>query len=180
MKPFAALMPAILLLACLASPCTALESKFFTVSEKTLSVDLGPSFEIVRGEFNASKDGIVAQEIIINNTAVPGAAFISLISVYDDILSRTSPGALSEIFLKGSISAVEAKGDEEIGNWTTVDHQGNNVTIHTLISKDERIQMIGGKYDIAVLNLDGPIYAVVISLFDKDNTTQTIKTLAVG
>ena len=72
-----------------------------------------------------------------------------------------------------------SRGDKEIGNRTAVDHQGNNVTIHTLISKDERIQMIGGKYDKAVLNLDGPIYAVVISLFDKDNTTQTIKTLAV-
>ncbi len=31
MKPFAALVPAILLLACLALPCTALESKVLTV-----------------------------------------------------------------------------------------------------------------------------------------------------
>ena len=48
MKPFAAFIGAVLLLACLALPCTALESKILTVSEKTLSVDLGPSFEINR------------------------------------------------------------------------------------------------------------------------------------
>ena len=91
MKPFAALVPAILLLACLALPCTALESKFFTISEMTLSVDLGPSFKIVRSEFNASEKGMVSSDFLINNTAAPGAAFISLISVYDDILSRMSP-----------------------------------------------------------------------------------------
>jgi len=180
MKPFPALVPAMILLACLALPCTALESKFVTVTEKTLSVDLGPSFEISRGEFNACEKGMVSQDFMINDTAAPKAAFISVMSVYDNILSRMSPGSLSELFLIGGISAVEAKGDVEIGNWTAVDHQGNNVTVHTLSTKDERIQMLGGSYDIAVWNLDGLNFAVVVSLFDKNNITQTIKTLAVS
>ncbi|MHB8119650.1 MAG: hypothetical protein ACYDHX_13140 [Methanothrix sp.] len=179
MKPFAALVPAILLLACLALPCTALESKFVAVTERTLSLDLGPSFEISRGEFNASEKGMVSQDFMINDTAAPGATFISVMSVYDNILSRMSSTSLSELFLIGGISAVEARGDVEIGNWTAVDHQGNNVTVHTLSSDDERIQMIGGSYEIAVWNLDGPTYAVIVSLFDKNNTTQTIKTLTV-
>jgi len=75
---------------------------------------------------------------------------------------------------------VEARGDVETGNWTAVDRQGNNVTVHTLRSDDERIQMIGGSYDIAVWNPDGPNFAVIVSLFDQNNTTQTIKTLAVS
>ncbi|MCX6674315.1 MAG: hypothetical protein NTY37_11125, partial [Methanothrix sp.] len=179
MKPFPVLISAILLLACLALPCTALESKFVTVTEKTLSLDLGPSFEITRGEFNASEKGMVSQDFMINDTAAPKAAFISVMSVYDNILSRMSATSLSELFLIGGISAVEAKGDVEIGNWTAVDHQGNNVTVHTLSSDDERIQMLGGSYDMAVWNLDGPNFAVIVSLFDKNNTTQTIKTLAV-
>ena len=179
MKSFAALVPAMILLACLALPCTALESKFVTVTEKTLSLDLGPSFEISRGEFNASENGMVSQDFIINNTDASGAAFVSVMSVYDETMSKMSPGALSELFLIGGISGVEARGDEEIGNWTAVDHQGNNVTVHTLSTKDERIQMIGGSYDMAVWNLDGPTYAVIVSLFDRNNTTQTIKTLAV-
>jgi hypothetical protein len=180
MKPFAALIPAMLLLACLALPCTALESKFVTVTEKTLSLDLGPSFEISRGEFNASEKGMVSQDFMINDTAAPGAMFISVMSVYDNILSRMSPGALYELFLIGGISAVEARGDVEIGNWTAVDHQGNNVTVHTLSSKDERIQMIGGSYDMAVWNLDGPNFAVMVSLFDQNNTNQIIKTLTIS
>ena len=111
MKPFTVLVPAILLLACLALPCTALESKVLTVSEKTLSVDLGPSFEIYGGEFNASVKGMVSSDFVINNTATAGAAFVSVMSVYDEIMSKMSPGALSELFLIGGISAVEARGD---------------------------------------------------------------------
>ncbi|MBN1234506.1 MAG: hypothetical protein JW999_00475 [Methanotrichaceae archaeon] len=180
MKPFAALVSAMLLMVCLAMPCTALESTFFTVTEKTLSVDLGPSFEIYRGEFNASEDGIVNQDFIINNTAAPGAAFVSIMGVYDDILSKVSPGVLSELFLIGGISTVEARGDMEIGNWTTVDIKGNNVTVHTLSTNNESIQVLGGSYDMAVWNLDKSTYAVMVSLFDQNNTTQTIKTLAIS
>ncbi len=179
MKPFAALISAMLLMVCLALPGTALESKFFTVTEKTISLDLGPGFEMVRGEFNASENGMVSQDFIINNTDASGAAFVSVMSVYDETLSKMSPGALSELFLIGGISGVEARGDQEIGNWTAVDHKGNNVTVHTMNSDDERIEMVGSSYDMAVWNLDGPSFAVMVSLFDKDNTTQAIKTLAV-
>jgi hypothetical protein len=180
MKPFAALVPAMLLLACLALPCTALESKFFTITEKTISLDLGPGFEMVRGEFNASENGMVSQDFIINNTNASGAAFVSVMSVYDETMSKMSPGALSELFLIGGISAMEAKDAVEIGNWTAVDHKGNNVTVHTLSTNDERIEMLGGSYDLAVWNLDGPIFAVMVSLFDQNNTTQTIKTLTIS
>jgi hypothetical protein len=180
MKLFAALAPAILLLACLALPGFALESKVLTVSEKTLSMDLGPSFEVSCGEFNASEKGMVRQDLIINNTGASGAAFVSVMSVYDDTMSKMSPGALSELFLIGGISGVVARGDREIGNWTAVDHQGNNVTVHTLSSDDERIDQLGGSYDMAVWNLDGPNFAVMVSLFDQNNTTQTIKTLTIS
>ena len=180
MKPFTVLVPAILLLACLALPGAALESKFFTISEKTISLDLPPGFEIDRGEFNTSDNGMVRQDFLINNTAAAGAAFISVMSVYDDILSRMSHDALSELLLIGGISGMQARGDEEMGNWTAVDHQGNNVTVHILGTKDARIEMIGGRYDIAVWNLDGPSFAVMVSLIDLNNTTQIIKTLAVS
>jgi hypothetical protein len=180
MKPFTALVPAIILLACLALPGFALEAKVLTVSEKTLSVDLGPSFEINGGEFNASEKGMVSHDFIINNTVASGAAFISLMSVYDDVLAKMSPGALSELLLIGGISAVEAEGAVEIGNWTAVDSQGRNVTVHTLSTNDERVEKLGGSYDMAVWNLDGPNFAVIVSLFDHNNTTQTIKTLTIS
>ena len=101
MKHFSALLPAILLLACLAMPCMALESTVFTISEKTLSVDLGPNFEINRSELNTSDRGLVSQDFIINNTGTPGAAFISVMSVYGEVMNRMSPSSVSEIFLVG-------------------------------------------------------------------------------
>ncbi|MFA6371377.1 MAG: hypothetical protein WCW68_02000 [Methanothrix sp.] len=180
MKPFTALVPAIILLACLALPGFALESKVLIVSEKTLSMDLGPSFEINSGEFNTSENGMVRQDFIINNTGASGAAFVSVMSVYDETMSKMSPGALSELFLIGGISAVEAEGAVEIGNWTAVDSQGRNVTVHTLSTNDERVEKLGGSYDMAVWNLDGPNFAVMVSLFDHNNTTKTIKTLTIS
>lgn len=180
MKPFAAFLSAILILACLALPGNALESRVFTVSEKTLSVDLGPSFEIMSSQLNTSSKGIVSQDFVINGTAGEGATFISIMSVYDEVLGRMSPASLSEIFLIGGMAATEARGDSEIGNWTAVSSLGKNVTVHTLSTKDERIQMVGGSYDIAVWDLDSSTHAVMVSLFDRDNTTQIIKTLAVS
>ena len=179
MKPLAAFLSYILLLACLACPGPALESKVNTVSEKTLSVDLGPSFEINRSALNISDNGMASQDFLINNTALTGSAFISIMSVYDEVLGRMSPSSLSELFLIGGMSAVEARGDKETGNWTAVNALGKNVTIHTMSAKDERIQMPGGRYDITVWDLDRSTYAVMVSLLDRDNTTQIIKTLAV-
>jgi hypothetical protein len=179
MKPLAAFLSSILLLACLALPCTALESKILTVSEKTLSVDLGPSFEINRSALNISANGMASQDFLINNTALTGSAFISIMSVYDEVMGKMSPSSLSELFLIGGMSAVEARGDKETGNWTTASALGKNVTIHTMSAKDGRIQTPGGRYDIAVWDLDRSTYAVMVSLLDRDNTTQIIKTLAI-
>jgi hypothetical protein len=180
MKPFAAFLFAILIMACLVLPAAALESKVLTISEKTLSVDLGPSFEISGDAFNTSDRGIVSQDFLINNTAQTGSAFISIMSVYDEILGRMSPISLSELFLIGGMSAVEARGDIEIGNWTAVDSQGMNVTIHTMGTEDESIQMHGASYDMAVWNLDRSTYVVMVSLLDKDNTTKIINTLSLS
>jgi len=79
---------------------------------------------MARGEFNTNSDGMVRQDFLINNTATAEATFISVLSVYDETLGKLSPGALSELFLVGGISGVEARGDDEIGNWTAMDHHG--------------------------------------------------------
>lgn len=179
MKPSAAFLSAILFLACIALPALALESKVFTVSEKTLSVDLGPNFEITKSQLNTSSKGMISQDFVINDTAGEGGAFISIMEVYDGPLSKMSSRSLSEIFLVGGMSAAQARGDIEIGNWTAVDRQGENVTVHALSTKDERIQMLDGRYYTAVWNLDTSNYAVMVSLLDKDNTTKMIKTLTI-
>ncbi|MDD1736537.1 MAG: hypothetical protein LUQ21_03660 [Methanothrix sp.] len=178
-NPFAAFAAAMLLLASLILSAAALESNVFTITQKTLSVELGPSFEIDGGELNASKQGMISHDFLINNTAAPGTAFISVFSVYDAIMRRMSPGSLSELFLIGGMSAIEDRGDRETGNWTAPDRQGNKVTVHSMSTKDERIQILGGSYDMAVWSLDNSTHAVMVSLLDRNNTTQIIKTLAV-
>ena len=146
MKTLFAVMLAMLLLACLAEPCTAFESKFLTLSEKTLSVDLGPSFEVSKGDFKPGENGTVSQEFLINNTAAPGAAFLSIISVYDDIMRRMSTDALCELFLIGGLSGVEDNGDAEIGNWTAVDFKGKNVmVVDDMIASGESILDVAHK-----------------------------------
>lgn len=180
MKPFSALISAMLLfiaLASLAFPCAALESAFFTVTEKTLSVDLDPSFEIGQGDFNASDRGMVTQEFFINTTTIPNAAFISVMSVYDDVLKRLSPENLSKIFEASAVLAVEDKGDRETGNWTAISSQGGNVTVHSMGSADPSISPERSSYDMAVWSLGGQNYALVVSLLDRNNTSRMIETM---
>ena len=177
--PFAAFAAVLLLLAGLILSAAALESNVFTITQKTLFMDLGPSFEIDGGELNVSGQGMISHDFLINNTAAPGAAFISILSVYDEVMRRMSPGSLSERFLIGGMSAVEDRSDRETGTWTAPDQLGNKVTVHSMSTKDERIQILGGSYDMAVWSLENSTHAVMVSLLDRNNTTQIIKTLAV-
>lgn len=179
MNHFAALLSAFLILACLASSSAALESKVLTVTEKTLSVDLGPSFEIFNSKLNTSDKGMSSQDFVINDTTSNGSAFLSVMSVYDEVIGKLKPSVLTELFLTGGLAGVEARGDRVIENWTATSSLGDNVTVHVLSTNDSRIASLGGKYDVAVWNLDHSDYVVMTSLLDENNTTQIIKTLAI-
>jgi len=37
----------------------------------------------------------------------------------------------------------------------------------------------GGSYDIAVWNLEGSTYALMVSMLDRKNTTEVIRTLSI-
>ncbi|RQW81359.1 MAG: hypothetical protein EHM14_01315 [Methanothrix sp.] len=180
MNRFAAMIFVFSLLAGLASSGTALESKVLMVTEKTLSVDLGPSYEILGSKLNTSDKGMTSQDFIINDTASSGSAFLSVMSVYDAVMGRLSPSVISEIFLTGGLAGVQERGDKVIGNWTATSGLGENVAVHVLSSNDSRIESVGGKYDVMVWNLGNSNYIVMTSLLDKNNTTQVIKTLTIN
>jgi hypothetical protein len=180
MNRFAAIIFAFSLLAGLTSSGAALESKVLMVTEKTLSVDLGPSYEILSSKLNTSDKGMTSQDFIINDTASSGSAFLSIMSIYDEVMGKLSPGVISEIFLTGGLAGVQERGDREIENWTAMNGLGENVTVHVLSSNDSRIESVGGKYDVAVWNLDGSNYVVMTSLLERNNTTKIIKTLAIN
>ncbi len=177
MKHFSALISATVILIALVSPGAALDTKFYTVTEKTLSIDLGPSFIIEQGKFDANEDGMITQEFLINNTGAPGSALVSITGVYDNELRYLSPSNLSQIFASGVILGMEERGDRVAGNWTAQDSRGGNVTVQSLISQNPENASDSRAYDMAVWNLEGPNYAIVISLLDSDNTTRLINTM---
>lgn len=180
MKSSAAFLAAILALACLALPVSGLESNFLTICEKNLSIDLDPGFEIDRIEFNTSSDGMVFDEFIINNNALPGSAFISIISIYDSLFRKMNPEALADFFLIAGIEAAKDKGDSEIDQWTAISSSGRNVTVHTMNAENEDLQMAEGVYDISVWSLDETTLALLVSSLDRENTTKIIETLAIS
>ena len=186
MKSSAAFLAAILALACLALPVASLESTVLTICEKKLTVDLGPGYEIHRIVFDTSSKGMVLDEFLINNNAEPGAtAFVSILTIYDEILAKMNPDALSELFLIGGLEALKEEGDAQIGKWTAFDSRGRNVSVTTMKTANENVRMTDGIYDkgiynISIWNLDITTYALLVSPFDEDNTTQLIKTLAVS
>jgi len=179
MKSSAAVLAAILMLACLAMPVASLESKFLTICEKNLSIDLGPGFEIIDSKFNTSNNQMISNDFIIANNALPGSAFISIMTVYDDILTKLNPDTLSELFLIGGVEGARENGDVEIGKWTTIDSRGRNVSVTTMKTANEDVRMPDGVYNISIWNLDRTTYALLVSSFDESNTTQIIRTLAI-
>ncbi|MCK9587148.1 hypothetical protein [Methanothrix soehngenii] len=180
MKSSAAFLAAIFMLACLAMPVASLESKFLTICEKNLSIDLEPGFEIIYSKFDTSNNEMISNDFFIADNALPGSALISIMTVYDEILTKLNPDALSEIFLIGGVEAAKEDGAKEIGKWTAVDSRGRNVSVTTMKTADEDAKMLDGIYNISVWNLDGTNYALLVSSFDEYNTTQIIKTLAVS
>jgi hypothetical protein len=180
MNRFSVLLSTFFILSCLAGCGAALETKVFTVTEKTISVDLGPSYEILKSKLNTSDNGMTSQDFIINDTAGNGSAFFSVMSVYDEVLGKLSPRALSELFLTGGLAGVEARGDKVVGNWTAVNSLDDNVTVLVMSTEDDRLKSLDGKYNVAVWNLGNSNYVVLTSLLDNYNTTQIIKTLAMS
>jgi len=180
MKSLAAFLTGIVLLAGLALPVSALESSVLTVCDKNLSIDIGPSYEIVSSNVDASSSGMISNDFFINDTAQTGSAVVSILTIFDEILTKMNPDALSELFLIGGVEAAKENGDTEIGKWMAADSRGRNVSVTTMSSGDEDVQMPNGVYNISIWNLDSTTYALLVSSLDVDNTTQIIKTLAVS
>jgi hypothetical protein len=88
MKSLAAFLTGIVLLACLALPVSALESSVLTICDKNLSIDIGPSYEIVSSNVDASSSGMISNDFFINDTAQTGSAFVSILTIFDEILTK--------------------------------------------------------------------------------------------
>ncbi len=178
MKRFASMVSALLLLLSLAVAMTgaALEGTVLTVSERGLSADIPSDFRVFTAEVDANNSGRFSYELMINSTdPEAGSIFLSILSVYDDVMRRMSPASLNDLFLSAEISTVESHGDVVVGNWSAIDPQGQNVTVLTLTTPDPRVS--GGAYDMASWNLDEDVQVIMVSTTDSNVTEKLIGTL---
>jgi hypothetical protein len=180
MKRFASTVPALALLLALAASMNgaALEGTVLTVAERGFSADIPFDFSIYAAEADANTTGIFSSDLMINSTdPEAGRIFLSVFSVYDDVMRRMSPASLSDLFLSAEISAVEAHGDAVVGNWSAVDLQGQNVTVLIMETPDPRVS--GGSYDMASWCLEGNVLVLMVSTAERNVTENLIGTLKI-
>lgn len=163
-------------------PASSLDFKVLSVSERAASIDLPPDFQMASaGKLDANSSGMVSYDFILNSTnQSDGAAFISVITVYDQFMKTLRPELLSNLFLAGGLSGAKSSGDVDVGNWTTTSALGDNVTVHVLQTKNPSLISVGGKYNVACWPLDQSTYALMVAIFDNNTTEQIIKTMEVS
>ena len=115
---------------------------------------------------------------MINSTdPEAGRIFLSIFTVYDDVMRRMSPESLSDLFLSAEISAVESQGDAVVGNWSAVDLQGQNVTVLVVETPDPRVSR--GSYDMASWSPEGEVQVLMVSTAERNVTENLIGTLKI-
>jgi hypothetical protein len=180
MKRFASMVSALLLLLSFAASmnAAALEGTVLTVAERGLSADIPSDFSICTAEADANTTGIFSYGLMINSSDTEaGSIFLSIFSVYDDVMRRMSPSSLSDLFLSAEISEVESHGDAVVANWSVVDLLGMNVTVLSLETSDPRVS--GGSYDMASWSLDGKVQVLMVSTAERNVTEKLIGTLKI-
>lgn len=180
MKHFTSMVSALLLLLSLTGTMNgaALEGTVLTVAERGFSADIPSDFQVFTAEADANTTGIFSYDLMINSTdPEAGRVFLSIFSVYDEVMRRMKPASLSDLFLSAEISEVESHGDVVVGNWSAFDLQGQNVTVRTLETSDPRVS--GGSYDMASWSLDGEVQVLMVSTADRNVTEKLIGTLKI-
>jgi len=165
-----------------------LDAKVYTICENNMSINLTPNFRIIPDQSGtASTDGLFMQAFTIAGTGSKGVASLATMDVYDENLRALGPEAISQMFSGGMSSVLSAfsslsdtERDNIVGNWSTVDNKGENVTIETMDTKGSLLSMYGKKVDIAFWNIRDNSYVILVSSFDKNTTSNIINTLEIN
>ena len=156
----------------------SLEGQVFTVVERGLSADIPSEFQIFASEADANSTGIFSYDLMINSTdSEAGRIFLSVFSIYDDVMKRMKPESLDDLFLSAEIEEVESHGDAIVGNWSAVGPQGQNVTVYIIETPDPRIS--SGFYDMATWSPDEKVHVLMVSTADRNVTKNLISTLVI-
>ena len=165
-----------------------LDARVYTICENNISINLTPNFRIIPDQSStASTDGLFMQAFTITGTGIKGVASLSTMDVYSENLKALGPEAISQMFsggmssfLSAFLSTSDTESDNIVGNWSTVDNKGENVTIDTMDTKGSMLSMYGKKVDMAFWNIRDYRYVMMVSSFDRNITSKIINTLEIN
>ena len=162
-----------------------LDAKIYTLCESNISINLTPDFRLLSDQSSdASTNGLLIQSFTIAGTKSKGLGSLAIMEVYDEKMKALGPDAISQLFSGGisyfASSLVDTGEDNSLGNWSTLDNNGENVTVEILDTKGSMLSMFGKKANMAFWNLENDHYALLISSLDKNITADIIKTLKIN
>jgi hypothetical protein len=180
------ILTALSIFAVCAMASMALDTKVYVLCERNLSLNLSEDFRILPEENGGDTAGTFSQTFTVANSRSKGMAMIQIMEVYDENMKAFGPEFISQSWIMGVnmaaslLSSDEDLSDRIIGNWTTIDSQGHNVTVNTISNDKSLFSALGKTADIASWNIGDDQYAGVLSFYDKNVTVDIIRTLTVS
>jgi hypothetical protein len=162
------------------SPTLALSAKVYSLSEENITIDLGPGFEISQKIVDNSNNGSFDQNLLLTNSQAKGVAYLQIIDLYDDALKSLDPEAISGLWLQGGMGSAIKDGGKPSGNWSVVNSNGKNTTVHAVYIGNTSLKYMGNTVYFANWKVGRSMYVGMMSFFDKNVTKQIVKTLAVS
>ena len=176
---FGIIIGVILVVAICFSPILAMNTSIYSLLEGNLSIDLGPGFEIAQKKVDNSNNGSFDQNVQITNSQTKGVAILQILDLYDETLRALDPAAISGLWLQGAISSALKDGGKPMGNWSVINSNEKNTTVHTVSLVNTSMSYMGETVEFANWKINKNMYVGMMSFFDKDVTRQIVKTLAV-
>jgi hypothetical protein len=174
---FGTIIGLILATAIFFSPSLALHTNVYSLSERNLSIDLGPGFEVTQKKVDNCSGGYFVQNLMIANPNSKGVAVLQIMDLHDTTLKALNSSAFCEYWVQGWMSATLEDGGKSAGNWPAVDGKGQNVTIHMVSLGNTSMKVRGDTVNFGAWNIERNIYVGMLSFFDKNITKQMVKTL---
>jgi hypothetical protein len=174
---FCIIIGAILALAICTSPSLGLNTNVYSLSERNLSIELGSGFEVTQKKVDNCSGGYFVQDLMIADPNSTGVAVLQIMDLYDATLKALNSSAISELWNQGLMGAALQDGGKMAGNWSVTDAKGQNVTIYAVSMGNNSMKVMGNKANFANWNIEKNVHVGMLSFFDKNTTTQIVKTL---
>lgn len=165
------------------APCSSFESSVLILTERNLSIDVGPEYMLASRGVVQSEDNSLFQMIVINNSTnnnmTNASLFFYPLPMYAEDLSKMNSTAFSEFMEFIMVGAFRLTEGMLISEIPLKNIQGENVTLYTLRDPESDPNLDGGEYNLAIWIIDARNIAMLISNLDEATNRRIIETLEV-